>query len=77
MQVDSQTGIPSIELKNVLFIKVGRGLSATEVLESRDAQRAKIQGREGFDKTKGRMSPSAGHMGASKKTTVIATNIIL
>lgn len=47
------------------------------MLESRDAQRAEIQGREGFDKTKGRISPSAGHMGASKKTTVIATNIIL
>lgn len=47
------------------------------MLESRDAQRAEIQGKEAFDKTKERMSLSAGHMGASRKTTVIATNIIL
>lgn len=63
--------------KHILFIKVGSGLTAsgTEVLESRDAQTAEIQGR--FDKTKGRMSLSAGHMGASRKTIVIATNTIL
>lgn len=47
------------------------------MLESRDAQTAEIQGREAFDKTKGRMSLSAGHMGASRKTIVTATDIIL